>query len=148
MPGLVSDLSETWGGAPDERQGVGAAGFIWWLLPRHGKRPARFFGRALLRADNRAAAHALQAPCWSDVQAYEVFDGGFAVRVSHIHTADDCAGFQDVWQAASGAQLVAGLRNHEIAACMLAAAPHGIEAALRRHWHDLLNALFGRNVAP
>ena len=137
MPGA---LCEEWSADLPGGEGAEAlhGGFVWTVLPRHGRRPARFFGRALWRAENRDAARNVALPCWTNVQAYELFDGSFAIGVRHFDAGDDHLVFQDVWHAADGAGVKAALRAHD-------GAGHGM--AWRRAWQQWLGALFGADLA-
>ena len=146
MPLRAVGLSETLGDAVAESQAEAAqsAGFVWTLLPRHGRRPARFLGRVLLRADNRGAAQNGRLPFWSDIHVHELFGGGFVISVRHMRPQDDRAGFQDVWLAHHAADVIALLRTHKI--------PQGLSGEPRpcaaspppsAAWDALLDAMFG-----
>jgi hypothetical protein len=144
MPMTVADLSETLGPEAEPAQ---EAGFVWTLLPRHGRRPARFLGRVLLHANNCALAEVEAMPFWSDVHVHECCGGGFVISVRHMRVEDDVAGFQDLWQAESGAAVIASLRGHDI----VAALPGGTSRpqaslAARQAWQALLDSMFGRDA--
>jgi hypothetical protein len=144
------DFSETIQGSsrsPDQRL-AREAGFVWTLLPRHGRRPARLLGRELMRADNRDAAGAGHLRCWSEIRIYELASRGFAVSVRHIHSDDDRVRYQDVWQAEDATTVIAMLRNHDIGASMLS---ETVSSDLERPgaaWQSLVGAIFGRDVKP
>jgi hypothetical protein len=125
------------------------AGFVWTLLPRHGRRPARFLGRDLLRANNRAAASAGHLDFWSDIQVFELYTGGFMIAVRHFQAFDDQASWQDTWFASDAASVILSLRNHGSAGAWPEAA-HGADMASRlKVWLALIRAAFGETrVAP
>ena len=81
------------------------------------------------------------------MQAYELFDGSFAVSVRHVGTEDDHAVFQDIWHASSSAGVKAKLRGHEGAICARGGMLAGNGDALRQAWHELLAAMFGAEAA-
>ncbi len=137
-------LSETLGQAHARADQAAAldAGFIWTMLPRHGRRPVRFLGREMLRADSRAAARAGPLKLWSDIQIYELYAGGFVTSVRHLRTEDDRAFFQDAWSVHHPAGVMTRLRQHDIAAA-LSGEDDVTDAALARAWHSLLGTVFG-----
>jgi hypothetical protein len=143
MCAAVTDLCETLGCvqsvAPED---AADEGFDWIILPRHGRRPVRFLGRALLRADNRAGARAGgDMSHWSDVQIYEVHAGGYVTSVKHVSVADDRTAYQDAWKVEEGRQVIASLRTHDIeAAWPYAAMPESPECV---SWNALVGAIFG-----
>jgi hypothetical protein len=117
------------------------AGFVWTTLPRHGRRPARFLGRSLLRADNRAAARrGSTISDWSDVEIYEVYAGGYVGAVRHISLSDDRVFFQNAWMARDGQGVIAALRAHDAdSACPWEKPP----AQACDLWDGLIGAIFG-----
>jgi hypothetical protein len=144
-----ASLSETIGGTPPAgAQAHGAlSGFGWLELPRHGRRPLRFFGRAMLRADNRAAAQVCGLAYWSDIQILELYGGGFVVAIRHLPPGSDQAGWQNAWPAQDEEAVLRLLRDHEANACW---APPADELALARAtqaWHALVDAMTGRTCA-
>lgn len=143
----LMEWSDTLGAcpAPDGDRAARAAGFLWTLLPRHGRRPARILGRDFLCADNRAACAAGRLPVWSDLRVHELYGGGFAVSIRHVDRADDRAIFQDVWHAGNAAAVVALLRAHDADA---STAREGMEPSLSASWRRLLDAVFGSGAAP
>jgi hypothetical protein len=142
-------LSETLGGRPDagEEARGRAAGFVWTLLPRHGKRPARFLGREMLRADNRAAARGGHVPFWSDIQIYELYTGGFVTAVRHFQADDDHTCWQDTWFSQEAGAVIVSLRNHGSAG-VWADCAQGVDMAARlAAWLGLVRAVFGEAKA-
>ncbi len=144
---LAEALSETLGRRPEasEEAAWRAAGFVWTLLPRHGKRPARFLGREMLRADNREAARCGHLPFWSDIQIYELYTGGFVTAVRHFQADDDRTGWQDTWFSQDAGSVIVSLRNHGSAGVWPEAA-HGTDMAARlAAWLGLVRAVFGES---
>jgi hypothetical protein len=140
-------LSETLGGRPEQGDSGNwqEAGFVWTLLPRHGKRPARFLGREMLRADNRAAARAGHLPFWSDFQIYELYMGGFVTAVRHFQAADDRTNWQDTWLSPDAPGVIMSLRNHGSAGVWADAADGADMAARLAAWLGLIRAVFGES---
>jgi hypothetical protein len=142
------DFSETLGTAvrsQDERY-EHEAGFLWTILPRYGRRPARVLGRELMRADNRNAANAERLPCWSDIRIYELAAGGFVVSVRHFQADDDGVEYQDLWQAENAASVIAMLRNHDIGASLIAGSLFSHRDVSLAAWQSLVGAIFGADV--
>jgi hypothetical protein len=112
-----------------------AAGFVWTVLPRQGRRPAAFLGRELLRADNAQAVRAGLRSEWSDIRIFEVADGGFVTSVRHLRAEDGLPRWQDVWTAADASAAVAELCAHD--------PDMPGESSQLPAWQDLLQAIFG-----
>jgi len=138
-------LSEYIGGAP--AQSKSEAGYVWTLLPRHGRRPARFLGREMLRADNRAGRLDGGLPYWSDIRIFELQAGGFVTAVRHLAVDDGRAGWQDVWLAEDAASVVRSLRTHSVCAAWPPATEPGGADAQMQAWRALVDAIFG-DAAP
>jgi hypothetical protein len=140
-------LSETLGGRPEPGDDGRwpQAGFVWTLLPRHGKRPARFLGREMLRADNRQAARAGTLPFWSDIQVYELYTGGFVTAVRHFQATEDRPFWQDTWFLPDAAGVIMSLRNHGSAGVWADAAQGADMAARLAAWLGLVRAVFGES---
>jgi hypothetical protein len=132
-PVAGSELAET----------AGQAGFVWTLLPRHGRRPARFLGREMLRADNRAGRLDGGLPYWSDIRIFELHAGGFVTAVRHLGNNDDRPGWQDVWLAEDAAGVVRSLRAHSICAAWPHAGETACAEAQMQAWSELVDAIFG-----
>ena len=141
---LAERLSETPGGAAP---GEAAPGCVWTLLPRHGRRPLRFVGRAMLRADNRAVARAQALPHWSEIEIYEAYPGGFVAAVRHVGGDAARIFWQDAWLASDAAGVVTLLRNHDGAASVPHTEPGAAAIGLRQAWLGLLRAIFGVALA-
>lgn len=147
---MADALSETLGGRPalSENDDWQEAGFVWTLLPRHGKRPARFLGREMLCANNRAAVRAGRLPYWSDIQIYELYTSGFVTAVRHFQADDDRTGWQDTWFSQDAGSVIVSLRNHGSAGVWPEAA-HGADMAARlAAWLGLVRAVFGESKPP
>jgi hypothetical protein len=144
MSGEAAELSETLGETPARGDQADArdAGFMSMLLPRHGRRPARFLGREMLRADSRAAARAGRLPLWSDIQIYELYAGGFVTAVRHLRAEDDRAFFQDVWLVQDPWAVMIRLRQHDIAAAT-PGEDYVCDTASARAWQAFIGAIFG-----
>jgi len=120
------------------------AGFVWTTLPRHGRRPARFLGRALLRADNRAEASAGNiSPIWSDIEIYEVYAGGYVTSVRHFRGSDDRTCYQNAWLAEDGAAVIAALRTHDIDTAAPSVPLPVNPAPSCGRWNAFVGAIFG-----
>ena len=145
----ASCLSETLGAALSDRDEADALdeGYLWTLLPRHGRRPIRFLSREMLRVDNRAGARARAVTHWSEIQIYEIYRGGFVTAVRHVCTEDDHAGFQDAWMAESARDVIALLQAHDAGAALpVDEAPS--PAAPAKAWLDLVNRVFAADMMP
>ncbi len=129
-------LCDIIGGAFDVAEPAeGAADFIWTVLPRHGRRPAAFLGRELLRADNAQAVRAGVRSEWSDLRIFELPEPGFVIAVRHLRAEDGLPRWQDVWDCADANAAVAALCAHD------PDVPG--EATQLSAWQDLLQAIFG-----
>jgi hypothetical protein len=111
------------------------AGFVWTVLPRHGRRPAAFLGRELLRADNAQAVRSGVRSEWSDIRIFEVAGGSFVTAVRHLRAEDGLPRWQDVWTAPDASSAVATLCAHD--------PDMPGEASQLLAWQDLLQAIFG-----
>jgi hypothetical protein len=129
----LCDLIGGDGDLPDEEGR--AAGFVWTVLPRHGRRPAAFLGRELLRADNAQAVRAGLRSEWSDIRIFELADAGFVTSVRHLRAEDGLPRWQDAWRSTDASAVVAALCAHD--------PDMPGEASQVPAWHDLLQAIFG-----
>ncbi len=137
-------------GAPDATAGalcevLGApavadatSGFRWMVLPRHGRRPAAFLGRELLRADSSAGSRG-GSDEWADIHIYELAEAGFVTAVRHLRAADGLPRWQDAWATENAGATVARLQAHDAGLGL------GAQQAARQRsaWSGLLEALFG-----
>ncbi len=133
-------LCEVFGNRPTELAGpLPGDGFIWMVLPRHGRRPAAFLGRELLRANNSEAVRAGLRDEWSDVRIYELRDEGFMTCVRHLRAEDGLPRWQDVWRTQDAAGVLAALGAHD--------PDTPGEPSQKPAWQDLLRAVFGAGMA-
>jgi hypothetical protein len=133
-------LCETLGGWRDRDTEAGAAsGFIWMLLPRHGRRPAAFLGRELLRADSSAAVKSGAQDEWSDIRIFELPDAGFVTAVRHLRLEDGLPRWQDAWLTEDATETVARLQLHDAGLGLGARDAQQQRVA----WLSLLRAVFG-----
>jgi hypothetical protein len=132
-------LCEILGGPAESWDADGLAfGFIWTVLPRHGRRPVAFLGRELLRADNAEAVRAGLRTEWSDIRIFELQERGFVTAVRHLRADDGLPRWQDAWASADASGVVASLCAHD---------PDGPgQESLVPAWHDLLHAVFGASL--
>jgi hypothetical protein len=145
----MSELSEVWGRKiPGGEEAVARdAGFVWTTLPRHGRRPALFLGRALIRADDRASAPAGHtASIWSNVEIYEIYAGGYVTSIRHYRRAEDRACYQNAWLAEDGADVIAALRTHDIDSVAPNVPVAADPAPSCSQWNALVGAIFGSEV--
>jgi hypothetical protein len=162
------DLCAIWGGWHDSD--AAEPGFHWMVLPRHGKRPAAFLGREMLRANDSALMRNFVSPTWHDIRIFELPVLGYVTAVRHLRAADGLPIWQDAWLSESGEDAMAALRGHDARArlvcahtappgqpCAHAACPWGeprpgagtaCAEATARQWTALLHAVFGAMAAP
>ncbi len=141
----IDALCETVGGrpAPCDFSAFHEAGYVWTLLPRHGKRPVRFFGREMLRANDRKAAHSEHFKYWSDIQVFELHSGGFMTAVRHYNISEDRTSWHDTWFSIDTRSVILSLRNHGSAGVWPQAAQGSDVATRLRAWLGLVRATFG-----
>jgi len=131
---------DIFGVSPEDAMAADPAfGFVWTVLPRHGRRPAAFWGRELLRADNAEGVRAGVRSAWSGIRIFELRDSGFVTSLRHVRADETLPRWQDAWDSADASGVVAALIAHDPEL-------HG-EAGGRAAWQDLLQAVFG-SVPP
>jgi hypothetical protein len=129
-------LCDIFGVAPNDKLAADpGSGFVWTVMPRHGRRPAAFLGRELLRADNAEAVRNGVRNEWSDIRIFELRDSGFVTSVRHLRADETLPRWQDAWESPDASAVVAALCAHDPEL-------QG-EAGRRAAWHDLLRAVFG-----
>ncbi|RYJ02244.1 MAG: hypothetical protein EON47_08125 [Acetobacteraceae bacterium] len=129
--------------------------FGWMVLPRHGLRPLRFKGRALVRAAARDPA----LPVWSEVVVHETEGGLLVVAIRHEcrgEAAPPCVYAEAFGHTDAAIEFLHAhdpLRDLPVAVLYAGAeaAPDGLRDAaalacadrLRRGWQEVLTACFG-----
>jgi hypothetical protein len=165
----VRDLCTIWGGW--HHSVVAEPGFHWMVLPRHGKRPAAFLGREMLRANDSALMRGFVSPTWHDIRIFELPALGYVTAARHLRASDGLPIWQDAWLSENGDDVMTALRDHDARgrlicahtappgqACGHAACPWSMAAsrpatgtacaeATARQWSALVDAVFGAAAA-
>jgi hypothetical protein len=161
----MRDLCTIWGGW---NHGMAAEpGFHWMVLPRHGKRPAAFLGREMLRANDSALMRGFVASTWHDIRIFELPAFGYVTAARHLRASDGLPIWQDSWLSETGDDVMTALRGHDARGRLVCArtAPPGPDCAdtaclwgtrtpgpatgtacaeaTARQWSALVEAVFG-----